>query len=147
MIPLWHKWTDNLEEVQDLWLTSLALLFSFLDAWSARSEHQVRTHPPAGVRLLGIASVIFDDVTQGFATGADAIETWSQEALQIGGRVYSALERAAHVWEVVDLPTVSARLVTAQPGLESLISEFNRYRRKLIEFNQWKEELGPRLCP
>ena len=137
MIPMWQKWTDEIEEVQNLWLISLALLFSFLDVWSMKSARETRTstHPPAGVRLLGAATIFFDTVLPNFDGGED-VEAWPEEAQQVGFRVYSALEQAAHLWEVFDLPKSSGRIVTKPRGIKSLLKEFNSYRRRLEKFNE-----------
>ena len=133
IIPAWRRWTDNTTEVQDLWLTSLALLFSFFDAWSIKSEFHEPTHPPVGVRLLSIASVLFDELAEGFPTVDNPTGGMTEEGLGLAWRVYSALERAARAWEVADLPEVSARLITGKAGFEPLMSKFGSYRTDLIE--------------
>jgi hypothetical protein len=138
MIPLWQKWTDDIEEVQNLWLISLALLFSFLDAWSTRSVRETRTHPPAGVRLLGATTIFFDRNMPEFSGGVD-VQNWPQEAQQVGWKVYSALEQTAHLWEVFNLPKASGRIVTKPKGFKSLQKDFNSYRGRLEKFNQRRE--------
>jgi hypothetical protein len=135
IIPLWREWTEDVEEVQDLWLTSLALLFSFINAWSAKSSHPTRNHPPPGVRLLAVASSVFDELTKDLFSPSVA-KSWHPEAHRIAGRVFLALERAAHVWEVFDLPVESARLVTTPKSFRSIVDEFNLYREKLLEFQE-----------
>lgn len=139
MIPLWREWTDEIEEVQNLWLISLALLFSFLDAWSTGSARETRTHPPAGVRLLGAATTFFDTVVPKFEGGED-IENWPEEAQQVGSKVYSALEQAAHLWEVFDLPKASGGIVADPNGFKSLLKDFNSYRSRLDKFNQERDK-------